>query len=73
MQDISTSHVKSSRGSLLPLTVTRSIILNYYWQVGVRMSTNYPEIKRGAPNCLVAASSLEAILTLGDKYEASIL
>ena len=37
------------------------------------MSYISPETNKGTPYCFVAASSLEAMLTLGDKYEASIL
>ena len=33
----------------------------------------YPLIKSIVPNCFVAAYNLEAILTLGLKYDASIL
>ena len=40
---------------------------------GLRSLAKSPDISRLVPNCLVAASSLEATLTLGDRYEASIL
>ena len=37
------------------------------------MSYNGPDIRRGTPYYLVAASNLEAMFTFGERYEASIL
>lgn len=62
-----------SIGSMLPLTVTLSMCLRFFWVTLVATSLNYPEMRIMDPNCLVAASNLEAMLTLGLKYEASIL
>lgn len=58
---------------MLPLTVTLSIILIFDRAKGVIAAVNYPLISKGTPNYLVAASSLDAMLTLGERYEASIL
>lgn len=60
-------------GSTLPLTVTQSISLNSYFKSGEQYSYNFSDINKGTPNYLVAASNQLLILTLGDKYEASIL
>jgi len=38
-----------------------------------RISCKCPDISIGHINCLVAASSLAAIFTLGERYDASIL
>ena len=40
---------------------------------GLSSLAKSPDISRLVPNCLVAASSLDAMLTLGDRYDASIL
>jgi len=69
----SKSEVYNSIGSILPFTVTLSIGLHIDYVSGVNILWREPLIKIGTPNYFVAASSLEAILTLGDKYEASIL
>lgn len=37
------------------------------------MSNKGPDIRSGTPYYFVAASNLEAILTFGERYEASIL
>lgn len=58
---------------MLPLTVTVSISLQNYLISGDNIEYNAPEIKRGTPYYFVAASNLEAIFTLGERYEASIL
>ena len=54
-------------GYILPLTVTLSIILIYLLVTSENKLCNCPEISKGVPNCLVAASSLLAILTFGER------
>ena len=44
-----------------------------YFVFGVNNSYKSPEIRSGTPNYFVAPSSLLAMLTLGERYEASIL
>jgi hypothetical protein len=56
-----------------PLTVTLSIYLVYFFIESDIYSYKSDEISKGTPYYLVAASNLEAIFTLGLRYEASIL
>ncbi len=53
-------------GLILPFTVTVSICLNYSMHFGVKYFFIIPLIKIYEPNYLVAASSLDAIFTLGE-------
>jgi hypothetical protein len=39
----------------------------------VSFDTKTPDMSNGTPYCFVAASSRAAMLTFGDKYDASIL
>ena len=60
-------------GFALPFTVTRSMFLQNLCSSGVIISYRSSLIRILTPNCLVAAYNLDAILTLGLRYEASIL
>lgn len=65
--------VNKSIGLLLPFTVTLSNYLSIDL-IGVeRRLAKLSLTSKGTPYCLVAAYSLDAILTFGDRYEASIL
>ena len=61
------SIVKRPIGSIDPLTVTLSIYLTYSAKALLNCSYKLLEIRSGTPYCLVAASNLAAMLTLGLK------
>lgn len=62
------SIVYNLNGYTEPLTVTVSICLHLFLiLIELNISNNSPVNKIGTPNYFVAASNLEAILTLGDK------
>lgn len=55
------------KGTREPLTVTQSIFLICFYNFSVKISLRGPLTNNPVPNYLVAASNLEAILTLGLK------
>lgn len=59
--------VYNPMGWLEPFTVTLSIYLVNLCISGVNYSYKAEEIKIAVPNCLVPASNLAAMFTLGDK------
>jgi hypothetical protein len=67
------SIVNKPIGLMEPLTVTTSIFLANSLRESENTLYKSDEISKGTPYYLVAASNLDAILTLGLKYDASIL
>jgi hypothetical protein len=53
--------------------VTVSISLQILWKFLERISCKSPDKRMRVPNWPVAASSLAAMFTFGERYEASIL
>mmetsp|Transcript_32304 Transcript_32304/g.82062 ORF Transcript_32304/g.82062 Transcript_32304/m.82062 type:complete len:226 (-) Transcript_32304:706-1383(-) len=62
-----TSYVNRPMGCVDPLTVTQSIWRTRCRTAGLRHSTNAALSSSETPNCFVAASRRDAMLTLGDK------
>lgn len=60
-------YISIPTGAILPLTVTVSICLRCSLHLSVRIYLSIPLIRIEHPNCLVAASNLEDMLTLGDR------
>jgi hypothetical protein len=54
-------------GSILPLTVTLSIYLKWFLDNFDIILQSYPDISIGTPNYFVAASSLDAMFTFGER------
>jgi hypothetical protein len=52
---------------MLPFTVTVSISLQSNFISSVNISNSYPDTNIATPYYFVAASSLDAILTLGER------
>lgn len=69
----SPSKVKSFIGTFEPFTVTLSISRRKFWIFNEQILYKLSEMRIGIPNCFVAASSLDAKFTCGDKYDVSIL
>mmetsp|Transcript_549 Transcript_549/g.1418 ORF Transcript_549/g.1418 Transcript_549/m.1418 type:complete len:369 (-) Transcript_549:1643-2749(-) len=67
------SYVYSVMGLLLPLTMMTSMARQSLRTPGESSIAKSSLISRLQPNCFVAASRREAMLTFGDKYDASIL